>query len=153
MSLTQQRARALNAYQTAAETVTPARAIVMLYDGAVQRLQQARQAIVDRRIEDRFQLVEKARAIVHGLQCQLDFAAGGEVARLLDGYYAYLLHRMTQINLRNDPAICDELVDRLREMRSSWASIADGTAAQWPAPPRTNLPELALASSGASVSS
>lgn len=121
----QHRARAMTAYQTAALTVTPARAIVMLYDGAVQRLQQAGSAIAEGRIEDRFKLVGKAYAIVHGLQCQLDFTAGGEVALLLDRYYAYLLHRMTQINVLNDPAICDEVIARLRDMRASWAAIAD----------------------------
>ena len=120
----QQHARAMSAYQTATATVTPATAIVMLYDGAVQRLMQARQAIADGRIEERYQLVTKAQAIIHGLQCQLDFAAGGEIARLLDGYYGYLLNRLTQINLQNDPAICDELAARLREMRASWAAIA-----------------------------
>jgi flagellar protein FliS len=134
MSPMQQRARAMTAYQTAALTVTPARAIVMLYDGAVQRLQQAGRAITEGRIEERYRLVGKAHAIVHGLQCQLDFAAGGEVALLLDRYYAYLLHRMTQINVRNDPAICDEVIARLRDMRASWAAIAEtGNAA--PAPP------------------
>lgn len=132
----QHRARAMTAYQTAAETVTPARAIVMLYDGAVQRLQQASQAIALGRIEERFRLVGKAHAIVHGLQCQLDFAAGGEVARLLDRYYAYLLHRMTEINIRNDPAICDEVIARLRDMRASWAAIAE-TGSMPPAPPPT----------------
>lgn len=130
----QHRARAMTAYQTAAETVTPARAIVMLYDGAVQRLQQASQAIAEGRIEERFRLVGKAHAIVHGLQCQLDFAAGGEVATLLDRYYAYILHRMTEINVRNDPAICDEVIARLREMRASWATIAEAGSTP-PAPP------------------
>lgn len=130
----QHHARAMTAYQTAAETVTPARAIVMLYDGAVQRLQQAVLAMSEGRVEDRFKLMGKAYAIIHGLQCQLDFDAGGEVALLLDRYYAYLLHRMTQVNVRNDPEICAEIIARLREMRASWAAIADGGDAI-PAPP------------------
>ncbi len=132
-------ARAMTAYQTAALTVTPAQAIVMLYDGAVQRLLQAKRAILEGRIEERFALVTKAHAIVQGLQCQLDFDAGGEVAPLLDRYYAYLLHRMIQINVRNDPAICDEVMAHLREMRASWAAIAEsGGSAMKAPPPRTD---------------
>lgn len=130
----QHRARAMSAYQTATETVAPATAIVMLYDGAMQALSRARQAIAEGRIEDRCNAVNKAHAIVHGLQCQLDFAAGGEIARLLDRYYGYLLGRMTQVNIRNDPSICDELLTRLREMRASWAAIAQGGALPEPAP-------------------
>lgn len=132
MTSTQHRARAMSAYRTATETVTPAMAIVMLYDGAMQRLRQAADAIAEGRIEDRFNLVSRAMAIVQGLQCQLDFQAGGEIARILDGYYDYVLLRMTQINIKNDPAICAELVERLREMRTSWAAIARGETPAMP---------------------
>jgi len=133
------RGDALNAYRSAAETVSPARAIVMLYDGAMRRLGEAAQAIRDRRIEDRYNAVMKAYAIVNGLHCQLDFDAGGEIAEVLDRYYLYILERMLQINIKNDPAICEELVERLREMRASWAAIADGAGPQASAvqnPPR-----------------
>ncbi len=133
MTSMQYRARAMTAYQAATETVAPAAAIVMLYDGAMQAIARAKQAIAEGRIEDRCTLVTRAHAIVHGLQCQLDFAAGGEIARLLDGYYTYLLNRMMQVNIKNDPAICDELVARLREMRASWATIAQGGGEPQPA--------------------
>jgi flagellar protein FliS len=126
MSIQQHRTRAMNAYQTANTTVTPAMAIVMLYDGAMKFLSLAKAAIDERRIEDRCHLINKAHAVIHGLQCQLDFDAGGDIAPVLDHYYSYLLHRMMQINIKNDPAICDELIDRLREMRESWAAIACG---------------------------
>lgn len=128
----QHRARAMNAYRAAAETVSPAVAIVMLYDGAIQRLALAKCAIIDSRIEDRFNLVNKATAIIHGLQSQLDFGAGGEIAEMLNGYYNYILHRMNQINISNDSAICDEIIERLREMRASWALIAKGADSEAP---------------------
>ena len=47
------RHRASAAYRSAAETVTPARAIVMLYDGAIKRLTDAKSAIEDKRVEGR----------------------------------------------------------------------------------------------------
>lgn len=135
MSHAQHRARAMSAYRSASETVTPATAIVMLYDGAMQRLHQAKAAIAENRIEDRFNLILKTTAIIQGLQCQLDFAAGGEIATLLDGYYDYLQQRLAMINIKNDPAICDEVVERLREMRASWAAIAQGETEHATAPP------------------
>jgi flagellar protein FliS len=125
--------------------VTPAVAIVMLYDGAISRLIEARIAAVDGRIEDRCTAVDKAYAIIHGLQCQLDFAAGGEIAVLLDDYYTYTLYRMAQINIRNDPGVCDELVDRLREMRESWSTIAHGGRDPSPVAAPTPLPKTATA--------
>ena len=120
----------MTAYHAATETVTPATAIVMLYDGAVRRLNEARLAAQEGRIEDRCIAVGKAHAIIHGLQCQLDFSAGGDIATLLDDYYNYILHRLTQINIKSDPTICEELVSRLREMRESWSTIARGSIAE-----------------------
>ena len=117
--------RAAQAYRSASETVTPARAIVMLYDGVIKRLGEAKAAIGDNRIEDRYNSVVKAYNIINGLHCHLDFEAGGEIATLLDQYYSYILHRLTEINVTNDLSICDELIARLREMRASWAQIAD----------------------------
>lgn len=129
MSTLQHRARAMNAYRAASTTVTPAMAIVMLYDGAMKFLSQAKVAIEEGRIEDRCRLVNKSHAIIHGLQCQLDFDAGGDIAPTLDRYYNYVLQRMMQINMKNDATICDELIARLREMRKSWATIAQSGGA------------------------
>ncbi len=46
---------------------------------------------------------------------------------------------LQQVNTRNDPAVCDELVARLGELRASWSAIADGDAQEGkgpaPAPP------------------
>lgn len=140
MSTMQHRARAMNAYQAATTTVTPAMAIVMLYDGAMKFLTLAKAAIVEGRIEERCRLVTKSHAVIHGLQCQLDFTAGGEVATTLDRYYGYILHRMTQINIKNDPAICDELIDRLRQMRESWATIASNAGREAAHPQKIEAP-------------
>ena len=114
----------------------PAQAIVMLYDGAIQRVATAREAISNGQIETRYNAVMKAYAIIQGLQSHLDFEAGGDIAPQLHRYYEYLLIRMTMINIKNDLAICDEVIDRLREMRASWAQISSGNSP--PPPPGQN---------------
>jgi flagellar protein FliS len=130
--------RAATAYQDAVLTQAPARQIVLLYDGAIRRLHEARVAILEGRIEDRCRLVLKAFEILRALQSCLDFERGGAVAPLLQRYYGHAMNRMMQINQKNDPALCDELVAYLEPMRASWARIAEGTApgpsASQPAP-------------------
>ncbi len=115
--------RAAAAYGQAAQTIPPLRQIVMLYEGAILRLQEARQAILDDRIEDRHRAVSKAAAIVDALHGCLDFEAGGEVATHLDRFYTYVSFRIRQIDIANDVSICDELIARLGEMRGSWAAL------------------------------
>jgi len=119
------RRSAISAYRAASQTVSAANAVVMLYDGAIQRVAAARSAIAERRVEDRYNAVTKAYAIVQGLQSQLDFDAGGAIAPMLDRFYDYVLQRLVMVNIRNDPSICDELIGLLRQMRGSWASIAE----------------------------
>lgn len=116
--------------QSAAQTGSPGERIVLLYEGAIRSLHAAGTAIAERRIEDRHREVRRAFAIVTGLQACLDFERGGEVAHLLDRFYGYVLTRLPQIDLQDDPAICSELAARLQEMRASWAAIA-----RTPAPP------------------
>ena len=60
--------RAAQAYQTASENVTAAQAIVMLYDGAIRRILDARKAIEEKRIEDRYHSITRAYNIINGLR-------------------------------------------------------------------------------------
>jgi flagellar secretion chaperone FliS len=119
-------ARAAAAYGRAAQTIPPVRQVVMLYDGALCRLRESRQAIIEGRIEDRFLAVQKASAIIDGLHACLDIERGGDVAPLLDRMYGYIGLRLQQINIRQDPAICDELIAHLDELRRAWNTVADG---------------------------
>lgn len=126
--------RVSSAYRDA-EAPPPARQIVLLLDRAIRHLGEARQAIQERRIETRYQHVVGAHAIIAALQSCLDFERGGEIARTLDRLYGHTLGRLMLINLRNDPAICEELRQLLGQMRAGWATI-DGGAVEAPPPPR-----------------
>jgi flagellar secretion chaperone FliS len=117
--------RAMSAYGQAAETLPPARQIVLLYDGAIRRIKEARRALEQGRINDRYIAVHKAAAIIDALHACLDYERGGEIARQLDQIYTYVGFRLQRINLNGGVAICDELVLRLGELRTSWAQIAE----------------------------
>jgi flagellar biosynthetic protein FliS len=130
MTFASSHSRAAAAYR-GAEAHPPVRQITLLHDSAIQRLEQAKAAIGERRIEARFQLVMKAYAIVGALQSCLDFEQGGEIAPMLDRLYGHMLGRLTAINLRNDPAICDELISLLGRLRDGWAAISPPG---WPDP-------------------
>lgn len=119
-------ARGISAYRNASSTITPARQIVMLYEGAMRFVREARQAIQEGRIEDRYNLISKAYKVIDALHCCIDFERGGDIAVILDRYYNFILTRLTYINVSNDAKICDEVVDSLRTMCQSWENIAAG---------------------------
>jgi flagellar protein FliS len=64
------------------------------------------------------------RIIDEGLKASLNLAEGGEVAQNLSDLYAYITLRLTQANLRNDPAALDECVNLLKPVREAWLQIA-----------------------------
>lgn len=139
--------KAMNAYGQAVETISPAKQIVMLYDGVLRHITNARSAIGDRRINDRFVAVQKATLILEGLHGCLDHEKGGEIAPQLDQLYTHFIFRLQAINVEDDPVICDELLGQIGELRESWAVLAEsGTSpeASVPAADRPSTPPAAL---------
>ncbi len=116
------------AYMAATQTVAKTKQIVLLYDGAIRFMQQAKEAIREKRIEDRYHLLVKTSDIISGLQACLDFENGGDIARLLYGFYASIDTRLFAIHRNNNLTACDDVINELKQMRDVWASIDQGTA-------------------------
>ncbi len=143
--------QAMTAYGLAAETQAPVQQIVLLYDGAIRRIKEARRALEERQVKERCVAVAKATAIIDGLQAALDHERGGEIAANLDRIYTYLGLRLQSVNLTQDPSICDELVERLGELRASWAALASGRPTSGAAPGRAPTPAPATAGADAGI--
>jgi flagellar protein FliS len=129
--------RAMSAYGQATETIPAARQIVMLYDGMIRRIEEARQACLENRIEERWQATQKAARICDALHASLDREHGGTVADALDQWYVMIGLKIQQVNVSNDPRQCSELIGLLRDVRASWDRITTSPAATRPAPPST----------------
>ena len=112
-----------NAYNMASQTVPKTRQVVMLYYGATRFLKQARQAIDENRIEDRFHLLNKASEVIVGLQACLDFENGGEIAQILFDYYSSIDARILYVQRKNDGKILDAVIAEVKKMRDAWYDI------------------------------
>ncbi|NLU11854.1 MAG: flagellar export chaperone FliS [Gammaproteobacteria bacterium] len=110
--------------QAQAIEADPHRLIQMLMEGGLTRLAQARGAMERNQTALKGELVGKAIAIVGGLRQALNLEQGGELAVNLDNLYAYMTTRLMEANLKNDPAILEEVADLLREVKSGWDAIA-----------------------------
>lgn len=102
---------------------SPHRLIQMLLEGGLQRLAQAKGAMQYGNIPLKGELLGKAINIVVGLRDGLDLQKGGELSANLDNLYAYMIQRLSQANLKNDPALIDEVAGLLREIKEGWDSI------------------------------
>lgn len=116
----------LNAYTRASHTVAKTRQVVMLYDGAIRFLQQAKAAMETTDISERYTKLAKAGEVIAGLQSCLDFDSGGQTAQVLYDFYAATEMRILALHRTNDAAECDALINDLKQMREVWHHIDRG---------------------------
>ena len=117
----------VNAYQKASETVSEVRQVIMLYEGAINFIEQAKEAIREQNPERRYNLINKAIAIVTGLNSCLEFNDDtNEVATALDEYYQSLDMRLLYINTNDSIDDCDGVIEDLRVMLNAWKDIEGG---------------------------
>jgi flagellar protein FliS len=104
---------------------SPHRLIQMLFEGALERIAQAKGAMQQKQISRKGELIGKAINIVGGLQGSLNDREGGELAANLEGLYDYIIRRLTQANYENNPEILDECGRLLAELKLGWDGIAE----------------------------
>ncbi|MGR9051534.1 MAG: flagellar export chaperone FliS [Gammaproteobacteria bacterium] len=120
--------RAMNQYKqvgtrVSADSADPHQLIVMLFDGALERIAVAKGAMVRNDIELKGQKIGRAIAIIDGLKAALDSEKGGEIAENLFDLYGYMQRRLFDANTENDAAILDEVSGLIREIRDAWVAI------------------------------
>lgn len=126
---------ALSAYvQTGVESAIPEanphRLVMMLFDGALASIADARLNMIRGQIAARGKAISKAISIVdQGLKCSLDTAKGGEIAERLDALYEYICARLLDANVKGRPEALDEPAKLLSELQSAWAEIAAAPSA------------------------
>jgi flagellar protein FliS len=97
--------------------------VIMLYDGAIRFLGDAREASGRNDRRGRATGISKALAIIAELQSTLNMDAGAEVARELDRLYTYASERLIDANVKRDDAAIDEVRKLLGTVRAGWADV------------------------------
>jgi flagellar secretion chaperone FliS len=116
-------------FQTHVRSRSPMELVVLLYDGAVRFLGQARTAMVANDLVAKRDALSRCMAIVAELQSMLNMAEGGEIADRLDALYTHVHGRCLSANAECDPAALDEAIRLLTTLRSAWAELAEAPPA------------------------
>ena len=116
--------------QSAAATAGPAQLVLMLYDGALVRLEVARDAIEEGRKAAAHEALVRVQAIVDELTVSLDMNRGGEVARNLAELYDYCTRQLIEANIHKDAGLILDVEAVLRDLRDAWdQGVVRGTVA------------------------
>jgi flagellar protein FliS len=101
----------------------PHRLIVLLMDGALERLAGARGCIEREDIAGKAQLLNRVIQILGELRGSLDLTKGTEVAANLDALYDYMSRRLLEASLKSSTVMLDEVSKLLRDLRDAWVQM------------------------------
>jgi flagellar protein FliS len=116
-----------NAYrEIQIKTANQIRLIVMLYDGAIKRINLALDLFAEghKRYDAINGNVIAAQDILSELMASLDFDKGGVLAKNLFSLYSFMNRRLLDGNLKKDPAPLREVRKLLGELREAWDEIS-----------------------------
>jgi len=116
--------------ETAVETASPARLIVMLYDGAIRFINEAAYAMQQRDYETQNAKLQRAQKILAELISSLDFDKGGEIAENLFRLYTYMYNQLVEANINDSRDRLEHVVHLLSELREAWDTIATESETQ-----------------------
>lgn len=121
------------------ETASQGKLIVMLFNGAIQRAEEAKRQLEKGRIQAVHTNLVRAQEIMAELRGALNMQAGGEIARNLDRIYEYCQHLLIVANLRKDTRPIEQAIGFMTSMRDAWQQVFDQLAREEsPAPPAIN---------------
>ena len=107
------------------ESASPHKLIEMLFDGALERIAQAKGAIEYKEIELKGSRINSAISIIGGLRESLNHEEGGDISANLDSLYVYTQNILSKAHFNNDLQLLDEAATILADLRSAWVQIAD----------------------------
>ena len=102
------------------ETSSSEQILILLYDGAIKFLNQAKIGIQNKDIELTHNNLIKAQNIISELRDTLDMEIGGELANNLYALYNYFNRRLVQANIKKEIEPVDEVLEHLRGLRDTW---------------------------------
>ena len=108
------------------ESATPGQLIVLLYDGAIERINLAEAALEiegPKRIEAFHTNIVRAQEIIAELMSALDMEKGGEIAANLYRLYDFMHYRLIDSNMSKEAEPLQEVRDLLTDLRNTWVKV------------------------------
>ena len=131
MNASQKKAKAYTniEIETGVATGDPHKLILMLFEGALIALSDARKCLEAKNIPAKGMAISKAiRIIDEGLKASLDEKSGGEIAGHLTELYDYMCRRLLIASLRNEAEPIYEVAKLLIQLKQAWETIGQKPA-------------------------
>jgi flagellar protein FliS len=104
----------------------PEQLILLLYKGALSRIELTRQGIQEKNIQKRGENLSKVIAIVSELNASLKPEANDEGTQFLKGLYTAILTELPKVSLTNDTLILDRAEKYIARLKEIWETHVMG---------------------------
>ncbi len=111
-------------FNTKVTTTTQEDIVVLLFEGAIKFLEQAKILIKEKNYQDKGNAITRALNILAELDGSLNVDKGGEMAQNLHALYLFCQSRLLMANLRMDTDMIDEVIGMLKKVGSAFGEIS-----------------------------
>lgn len=98
-------------------TASPERIMLMLLDATIQFLLKAKNAIIEKKLEERAENINGARRIIRELMRTIDIENGNDVARNLFRFYNSTIMKLLKIEVQKNTKLLDEVIADISNIR------------------------------------
>ncbi|WHE06682.1 flagellar export chaperone FliS [Thermoanaerobacterium thermosaccharolyticum] len=109
-------------------TASPEELVMMLYNGIIRFVNEAKQAIDDKNIEGAHNSITRAQDIVLELMSTLDMQY--DISKNLYSIYDYISRRLIEANLKKDKVALDEVESLVSDLKDTWGKAMDKVRAK-----------------------
>ena len=109
--------------RTSIQTTDKKKILLMLYDGAVRFVRNARLGIEKNDARIKGENISKVLAILTELDCALNREMTGDYITNLASLYQYMMNRLTVANIKNDICALTEVESILSELKEAFETV------------------------------
>ncbi|MDI6792672.1 MAG: flagellar export chaperone FliS [bacterium] len=113
--------------QASVETASPTKLVLMLYEGAIKFLNQAKEGLAEKKYDIVSARLIRTQEILNELMISLDMKQGGELAANLNRLYDYMNRRLIDANIKKDREIVEEIQGMFVDLRDTWNEMMKKT--------------------------
>ncbi|AJA47845.1 flagellar protein FliS [Clostridium pasteurianum DSM 525 = ATCC 6013] len=115
---------AANAYNTyknnSVNFASKEQLLIMLLDGAVKFAGKAKQALLNKNIQEAHMNLVKTQDIFYELIVSLDVSKAGEWGESLRALYQFIVDKLADANMKKSVATLDEVMPFIEDVRDTW---------------------------------
>ena len=110
--------------ETEVTTADRGRLVVLLYDGAINFLKNAKQSIQEGNLDGKCNNINRAQDIVQELEFSLNMKEGGEIAKNLVSLYRFMYTHLVRAKISRDGTQqMDEVISMLSSLNEAWREV------------------------------